>query len=459
MNNPGGKHFNLPEAVPVVAIYNNLETFYPFLARLGDASILETRKFRGDRALFWLGREKLVFCSSGIPDAPAICQRYGYTATQVATPEKATLQLSLDIAREPQLVEAILRHAGPGKHIQLVPYASTRELYFLAEHLTSQYGLTVDLPESPAELDFWVRDFIDTKHGFRQLVAGWIDDAVRLPQGFAVPDLGAASAIIAWFLQRGMDCVVKPDRGESGLGIQFFDHRLPHPDLLAELQSNDFIDGEFVVVEEYIVPQAGLSPSLEMFVPPLGTGEPQVTYLSNQHFGSLARFSGVIISRDYQEATWYPGLVENGLRIAARLQSMGYTGHFDLDAVVDAHERVYLLEINARRTGGTHTHEFGRFAFGEHYLEEVALFSTNRVDSRGISSLDALFETLAPVLFPIQSEARGVVVTVTSTLYAGDFGCLVAGRDVADVMAIKERMEALLQQAVLQPVPWVEASV
>ncbi len=459
MNTSGEMHPYTPAAVPVVAIYNNLETFYPFLSRLGDRSILETRKFRGDRALFWLGREKLVFCSSVIPDADAICQRYGYSGTHAAAPEKATLQLSLDIAREPQLVEQILRFAGPGKHIQLVPYASTRELYFLADYLSSQYGLTVDLPESPTEPDFWVRDFIDTKHGFRQLASGWIDEKVSLPQGFAVQDLGAASAIIAWFHRRGMDCVVKPDRGESGLGIQFFDHRLPHPDLLAELQSNDFIDGEFIIVEEYVWPKAGLSPSLEFFVPAPGCGEPRVTYLSNQHFGSLARFSGVIISRDYQAAPWYPGLVENGLRIAAQLQKMGYTGHFDLDSVIDEQDHVYLLEINSRRTGGTHTHEFGRFTFGEHYLDDVALFSTNRVDSHGITTLDTLLETLAPVLFPIQSEQRGVVVTVTSTLKSGDFGCLVVGKDIADAMAIKDQMEMLLQQPVMDPVAWVGARV
>lgn len=430
---------------PIVAIYNNLETFYPFLSRIDDPSILEPRKYRGDRALFWLGSDKLVFTSSQIPTAQTICQRYGYNQTHSISPEKTTFQLSLDIQNDPQMMAQIVQYAGPGKAIQIVPYATTRELYRLADSLRTQCGLTVSLPESPAEEDFWARDYFDTKLGFRRDAPNWITDSVRLPHGFAVQDLDAAAEAISWFLDRGLDCIMKPDRGESGLGIQFFDHRIAHPDLKSELCSNAYCKGDHILVEEYILPKTGLSPSLELFVPALGGGEPYITYLSNQHFGSLGRFSGVIISKTYLETGWYSPLAENGLRIANQLQKLGYVGNFDVDTVVDRQNRVYLLEINTRRTGGTHAHEFGCFTFGPNYLEEVALFSTNYVICPGVTALDQLFDRLSPVLFPICAQKRGVVITVTSTLHAGDFGCFIIGEGIADLMAIKRKMERLLR--------------
>lgn len=433
---------------PVVAIYNNLETFYPFLSRFEDPAILEKRKFRGDRALFWLGKNKLVISSSAIPDAGRICSAYGYTGTRSLTPRKTSYQLSLDIQNDPALVERIIQFAGPGKAIQIVPYATTREVYRLAAFLRETVGLNVVLPESPAEDCLKVRDFYDTKLGFRQAMPGWINDSVRLPRGFAVQDRQTACEAILWFMSRGLDCMLKPDRGESGLGIQFFDHRAAHPNLAAELQSNAFFAGESTLVEEYIRPQAGLSPSLELFVPPPGWGEPYITYLSNQHFGQLGRFSGVIIAKRYQETNWYPALAENGLRIARQLQQLGYVGNFDLDTVIDPQGQVYLLEINTRRTGGTHAHEFGRFAFGERYLDDVVLFSANQVKAEGVSTLDQLFELLSPVRFPIHSEKRGVVITVSSTLKDGDFGCLIAGESIADVLEVKQEMESLLHPVV-----------
>jgi phosphoribosylglycinamide formyltransferase 2 len=279
-------------------------------------------------------------------------------------------------------------------------------------------------------------------------VPDWITDSVHLPHGYAVQDLRSACEAITWFLIRGLDCMVKPDRGESGLGIQFFDHRVAHQNLLAELQSNAFCKDENILVEEYIKPKAGLSPSLELFVPPPGCGEPYITYLSNQHFGQLGRFSGVIIAKSYLESNWYPALAENGLRIANRLQKLGYIGNFDMDTVIDQQGQVYLLELNTRRTGGTHAHEYGRFAFTDHYLDDVALFSANQVNASGVSTLDQLFERLSPVLFPICSEKRGVVITVTSTLQSGDFGCLIVGESVADLLEIKQEMESLLHPVV-----------
>ena len=92
-------------------------------------------------------------------------------------------------------------------------------------------------------------------------------------------------------------------------------------------------------------------------------GEPQITYVSDQLFQGFGDFCGVLVSRELLDTPWYPPLAESGMIIARRLQQMGYVGHFDLDTVVNDEGRVYLLEINPRRTGGTHVHEFAALRF------------------------------------------------------------------------------------------------
>jgi hypothetical protein len=426
--------------IPVVAIYNNLETFYPFLHRADDRTFFEKRKYRGDLSLFWLGRSKLVFATTSVPPESSVWAEWGYNETELLAPDRPTHQLSLDILREPRLVNRIVEYAGSKKAVQLVPYATTAEFLELAEKLQREYGLTVLLPESPSRENLWLRNYIDTKSGFRQLISQWIDDAQSLPLGVVCGQIEQAAEVVAWFNRQGKNCVVKADRGESGLGHRIFNgRRLSKQDILKELQANPFLHDDMILVEERIRSSAELSPSLELFVPPLGQGAPEITYLSNQLFERFGSFVGVLISRDLTLSSWYPALAQSGLKIASHLQSMGYVGHFDLDAVVDDAGQLYLLELNARRTGGTYVHEFARFAFGPNYLDRIALLCSNPISSGTIRDVETLRSVIGDLWFRNGNDT-GIVVTVTSTLQMGEFGCILTAPDEIGVLALKQEL-------------------
>jgi hypothetical protein len=121
---------------------------------------------------------------------------------------------------------------------------------------------------------------------------------------------------------------------------------------------------------------------------------------------------------------------------------MGYAGHFDLDAITGDSGSIYLLEVNARRTGGTHVHEFARHVFGDGYLDRVALLSNDAIPCPGIASLDALVGAIGDLEYPVADEARGVVIMGTSALEVGEFGAIVVGRDSADVLALQQVLAA-----------------
>jgi hypothetical protein len=211
------------------------------------------------------------------------------------------------------------------------------------------------------------------------------------------------------------------------------------------LEANPFLFGDLIIVEEYIQTFPELSPSFEYFVPPLRQGAPQLAYVSQQHFSSFGRFEGVMISRALRDKDWYAPMLARGLRIAEKLQGMGYAGFFDIDTILDGRGRLYMLELNARRTGGTFVHEFACHHFGPDYLERTAILSKNSVDSGGITDTKILLKCLGDLLYPGYGPEGGVVITVTSTLTNGEFGCILAAANESELRELDRAMGARLK--------------
>lgn len=433
--------------VPVVAICNISETFYDFLSRASDVAhrteLIHGEQYRCDRTLMWLGDPKLVFATFPIPHAADFCRRYGYLGTTYAAPTSPSPFLSLDIMHEPHLLAQLVEYAGAERTVQLIPYATTSQFFQLVELLQTDYNLTVLLPESPGRDCLWLRDYIDTKAGFRLLVSRWLPNADQLlPEGVICPDRAQAAAVAHWFSLNRQDCLVKADRGEDSIG-----HFIIRPGEFASvqaihqaLQANSFLGDEWVTVEQLLPNSALLSPSLELLVPPAGSGEPMITYLCGQHFLEFAGAHGIWVSRELYEAAWYPTLAASGLQIAARLQAMGYVGHFDIDTIIDDAGRIFLVEINARRTGGTHVHEFARYYLGADYLDKFVLLGNDSIDSGPIVDYNNLMQTIGDLLYPMPGQNQGVVITVTSALEAHEFGCIAIAESTQQALALHQTL-------------------
>jgi hypothetical protein len=151
-------------------------------------------------------------------------------------------------------------------------------------------------------------------------------------------------------------------------------------------------------------------------------------------------FYGVLVSKDLYDTPWKEPLFNAGRQIACEIQRLGYVGHFDLDAIVDDADRVFLVEINTRRTGGTHVHEFGWHVFGPDYLDQVTLLSNDAISTGQIDQFEDLVEIVADLLYPISNQERGIVITGTSALKAGEFGAIVVGQSTADVQDLMEQL-------------------
>ena len=437
----------LSQEIPVVCISNTAESFFAYAQRETKTHqrthLIREMQGLGDRALFYPTASKLVVLSYSVSHKTLIQQRYGYQDTDYLTPQTPSPFLSLDILREQYLLAAIVQYAGIQRILQLIPHATTPQFLRLVESLRQDYQLTILIPESSSAECLWLRDYIDTKSGFHTLAAPWLSDkGCQLPLAISCRTCHQAAAAAYWFSVNQRSCIVKADQGNDALG-----HTVIQPgqfisitDLLENLQENPFLQEDLILVEEYIAASENLFPSIELFVPPLLEGKPQVAYTCNQLFSIEGRFAGLLIDRHLQQASWYPALEEAALTIAAELQSMGYVGHFDLDAIIDNQENVFLLEINARRTGGTHVHEIAHYLLGKNYLDNVVALSNTTMNRGKIIEFQDLQTTLESLFFPMHHQSRGIIITHTSNLSDGTFGYVILASSQADALSLQQEM-------------------
>ncbi|MCB0168576.1 MAG: hypothetical protein KDI79_30390 [Anaerolineae bacterium] len=135
------------------------------------------------------------------------------------------------------------------------------------------------------------------------------------------------------------------------------------------------------------------------------------------------------------------------MQIAARLQEMGYVGHFDIDTIVDDEGRIFLVEINARRTGGTHVHEFAYHYLGPDYLDKFVLLGNDSIDSGSIIDYNELMHAIGDLLFPMPGQQQGVVITVTSALEAHEFGCIAIAESTEQALALHRTLAERVRNA------------
>jgi hypothetical protein len=393
----------------------------------------------------------LVIVSYEIAHAELIYKRLNFQSTTHAFPQIPTHYLSRDILRESHLLDKIVSYAGKKRIVQLIPYATTPEFLELVDVLRNDHQLDVLTPESPEKKDFWLRDYVDTKAGYRILASTWLADADDLlPFGVACYNLDQALRVAESFSSRGESCVLKADTGESGIGT-FIIH--PHDgeldqDIKQGLLNDPYFKSELIVVERYITAHDQLSPSLEVRVPKLGQGDPEITYVSKQLFLKFGDFCGIQVDKSLYEAAWYPRLESSGLILAKQLQLLGYVGHFDIDCIVRDDGHLYLLEINARRTGGTHVHDFAKHFYGDDYIEKASFISYEAMNSGTITSPQVLVDVLQDYLLPIKGdEGFGLIITITRALHNHRFGCIAVAHTAQDAIQLQQDVLAHIQKS------------
>ena len=391
--------------------------------------------------------------------------------TLVPVGDASIRPLSAKLLERPQLLARIAARIPDRAHCHLIPYNTTE--------LERDIAVTLGIPMYGADPQLAP---LGTKTGCRRLFG-----EVGVPYPLGVEDLHGleevAAAIEDMLETRPSisQVIVKLNDGVSGTGNALVDlagvtalnGADRRPEILERVRRMRFesphvefdryaaaLEADGGIVEERIVGEELLSPSVQMRVRPDGSVE-----LLSTHDQLLGGASG----QSYLGCTFpadpaYSRLIsEPGLAIGERLAREGVIGRFAVDFVVvkDAAGRwsAYAIELNLRKGGTTHpflTLQFltdgsydaasGRFVTKEG--NEKHLVATDHLESDELRALSVgdLFDAVARHgLHFDQSRQAGIVFHMISSLTElGRVGMTAVGDSPHQAMELYERAQRVL---------------
>ncbi len=243
----------------------------------------------------------------------------------------------------------------------------------------------------------------------------------------------------------GRSCIVKADKGEASVGLLLFQPGDSEDKIIRALEESPFYGDDLIVVEEYITGEGVVFPSVEYIVPDTD-GAPYLTHTCEMLFDGPTRLMGNVTSGSLVHQAWHRHLLAGGQAIAEELQRRGYRGHFGIDAVARADGEVFMLDLNARRTGSTHLHDFGLQFFGPEYLTSRTF---GNFDFPGLPeglTVKEVLSLLGPLVRSPLHARSGLVPCELSGLAKGRFGTVIYASSMTEFHHLVRQVHERIQQ-------------
>lgn len=438
------------DRIPTVCIANAIDTLRLTIFRApsdDDRKRIQNANYpQQDQSIFWRPLDKLIISETPIGGFDWITSFLGIKAARNVSPKSSSGSLFRDVIDDETLQRELLNWCSEAGEFRLIVHTSTPDLWPMVDFVEKKLGLKVVLQESTPRQDF--RDYLDTKTGFRDFAKALdlVDGSVCIAPGKTCRNGVQAADAVMDHLLNGRAAIVKPDRGEASVGLNIF---RPGDDLSlvrTEIARNSFLGNDPIVVEEYIeyVRDQSLSfPSVEYFVPPQGKGDPHLTYACSMLFDRPTELVGNFIHPAQRNSVWFGPLVEAGLKIAKAMQQEKYVGHFDIDTVVRDSGQAILLDLNPRRTGATHVHEFAAAFLGTKYQLTYSVGAVDLYGSHPIS-LEELLQALGPCIRSPLTSAEGLLPCELTGLSHGRVSLMIWALSSASVLSLRRTAEDAL---------------
>lgn len=365
-----------------IYIGNVLEAYYRSYQRLNRKDKeywMEYDKLDNNRSLLYGGDNKAIITPTPIQPAHLefTCDLSGWKNVINLFPQQSTESICSDLINDAKINGQVLKLIEDNPGIEIIPYRHTEEFYKFIDYLNER-KLRFKLPETlPGEFRF-VESYFHSKRGFRHLWEMIKDDSldIGIPEGFITADREEAIQAAKYFKANQKDFVFKYNRGVQGVGV-LLNNIADLPDDSAEfekslykmLEDDIWLEG-CIVVEQKIdvdVTVLGGSPNVEMKI--LENGDVTESYACEQVLDKDRKtFMGVGINKEVHKNTYMKTAFKAAKRYGQKLSDMGYRGVFDMDLVISKDRKLYAVEANLRRTGGTHIHEFCETLLGSDYM-------------------------------------------------------------------------------------------
>jgi len=376
-----------------------------------------------DRTLLWEGDDKIVITPFAI--SPLLFEHnikaLGLKNCLNLFPKDVNINLSNAIIKDKPLMKKLMSAIKDNPGIRISPYAVTRSFIDLTECFRRE-NLDFIVEERPYKNSDWTVQFLDSKIGSRVEIDKIKDKNINTPKSVICRSKKEAIDVAEWFYKNNDSFVVKANFGEGGWGTLIIkkDDRKSWDEVSTKIKgefTNDSIWGDgLIIVEEYITAERGISsgcPSSELFLSEKG---PRITYLCDQVVTEAGNFLGVALGKNALGKKVKDKINKASILVGKRFWELGYRGFFDIDFVLSKKDGTpYIIETNMRRTGGTHIFDVARLIFGNKWEEKIFVLSQDSFSyGKKLLSEKVISGKMKNILFPINNEKRGLVISIIS---------------------------------------------
>jgi hypothetical protein len=303
-----------------------------------------------DHVVFWRSNPRVLLLPAGHDPLwfADIHRALGLDAPPVISVLPRSGLLVDDLFRD-GAAQAALRELVSGyDSVQLIYHGATMDTYRLAEVIRS-WGPRVEL-DGLEERDFWSSLYLDNKLSVLDLAKDLASVNVAPVLTINNPEVlpGAVDAMLALYGK----VIVRSMLGYAGFGAAVLSAGPDRLDALYERMAGDSFFGYPLMIQKFIDPPAGIGcPAADVLVD--SSGAQQIVPCSMRITGGN-NFEYVNVGPDALPPVWAQRLAEVSRDLGAAVSRLGYRGWLSIDCVAGSDDRLYVTEINARRSGSLH---------------------------------------------------------------------------------------------------------
>lgn len=413
----------------------------------------------GDRTFFYGDHNKLIVTSTVLDQALIndSLSLLNYQNTTTLNSKNPSYSLSSDLFKDKKLREALLKWLEGFKgRVDLIPYGTTEEFYHLISWFKKKLPrLIINCPETPNIDNLVVRDYLDSKAGFRSIWDRFTGkDDIKTPFGYHCPSWQEVLKAGKYFYRQKHNFLLKLNYGVAGWGIEKFlvKQYSDVTGLIAAMEkrcADKLVWWQGIVVaEQYIAAddkKLGGSPSIEYkIISRNGRSILKYQYFCQQVLTEQGNFLGILINNSLVKNKLFQKIRESSEVFGRGILQMGYVGTFDVDFIIGKKDDVYALESNTRRTGGTHTWELANYLLKDK-LDQYLIFSNDAYKiNKSVKNYSELKGCLQDLFWGKFRKDEGLIISGTSMLHFNKFGYIIFVKQQRSLVKINQLIKQRL---------------
>jgi len=334
--------------VPNLADFN-LRQVASSLDPAATRGFLTIGKAFGDQAVFWSARPQVLILHPGLDQLwlADVLAELRHAVPSVITPPDRTGQLVPDLLADGDSLARLRSCLARRRRVRLFSWGATPTLYSLIA-LVRSWGHEVE-SDVPPESRYWTSQYLDSKISCSDLATQLT--GVRVPSSWTVTSWLELRGVLDALWSARRKAVIKSIHGVGGEGCAVVSGRAEARERFwRTARHNPFFRTFPMVVQEYVAPDQAGSPAVDMLI---GTHGIEQTVISVADPGGhqFLTLGQLPLLPDPLLEERMRGI---GSQVGQVADSLGFRGWLGVDFIAAKDGQLYLIEINARRTGGMH---------------------------------------------------------------------------------------------------------